>query len=145
LLPSERPSIVHRSHNLHTRWALDLLLEEYKTLHADEIASFYRRISGMSDAASLWGQVFGWQVLNYLDGINAEHKFLIRGLTASEKMTWSYRGPIRRFNFLQDVDFNDRIRKAIKNKNSLHLVPSDLNFPVVDSILYGPNEVLTCI
>jgi hypothetical protein len=60
-------------------------------------------------------------------------------------MPWSYRGSIRRFDFLLDVDFIDEITKAARNKEPLHLVPSALNFPSVDSILYDPGEVLTWV
>jgi len=89
--------------------------------------------------------VFERQVLNYLGGVDPEHKFPIRGLTSSEQTTWTYRGPFRRFGFLQDLDFIDEITKAVQNKERLRLVPSALNFPGVDSILYNPDEVLTCI
>jgi hypothetical protein len=77
--------------------------------------------------------------------MDVEHKFSIRG--ASEKMTcqWSYPGPIRRFNFLQDLDFIDGITKAVQDTNPLLLVPSAFDFPAVYSTLYDPNEVLTCI
>ena len=126
-----------------SRWALDLLLKEYETRWDNAVAAFYDYISGMSDTASLRGPIFERQVLNYLNGMDAEHKFSIRGLT-SEQMTWSYRGPIRRFNFLQDLDFIDEITKAVQSRNPLHLVPLALNFPV-NSILYDPNEALTCI
>ena len=109
------------------------------------VAAFYHYISGMSDAASLRVHVFERQVFNHLDGIKAEHNLSIRELSSSEQMTWSYRGPIPRFNFLQDSDFIEEIAKAVQNKKPLHLVPSALDFPAVDSILYHPNTVLTCI
>ena len=128
-----------------SRWALDLFLKEYETRQADEVTSFCRYISRTSDAASLRDHVFERQVLNYLGGIDLEHKFLIRGLTSSEQTTWTYRGPFRRFDFLQDLDFIDEMTKAVQIKERLHLVPSALNFPAVDSILYEPDEVLTCI
>jgi len=128
-----------------SRWALDLLLKEYTSRRADAVAAFYRYISRGYETVSLWGHVFGLQVLNHLDGIDAIHKFSIRGLSCSEKMTWLYRGPIQRFDFLQDVDFIDKITEAVQNKKPVHLVPSALNFPAFDSILYDPNEVLTCI
>jgi len=129
-------------------WSLGLLLKEYETQRADATAAFYRYISRDSYAALLWGQVFERQVLNYLDGIDAEHKFSIRGLafSDSEQMTWTYRRPLRRFTFLQDLDFLDEITKAFQNKKPVHLVPSASNFPTaIDSILYDPNEVLTFI
>ena len=129
-----------------SRWALDLLLKEYETRQADAVATFYDdiyHIPGRSITAPLRGHVFKRQVLTYLHGMDAEHKFSIRG--ASEEMTWSYRGPIRHFNFLQDLDFIDEIAKAVQDKNPLLLVPSAFDFPAVYSILYDPNEVLTCI
>lgn len=129
-------------------WALDLFLKEYETRRADAVADFCRYISRSSDTKeSLWAHVFERQVLNSLDGIDAEHKFLIRGLTSSdsEQRTWTYRGPIRRFTFLQDSDLIDEMIEAVQNKEPVHLVPSVSNFAAVDSILYDPNEVLTCI
>jgi len=48
-------------------------------------------------------------------------------------MTWAYRARIRRFTFLHDLDFDEIT------------VPSARNLPAVGSILYDPNEVLTCI
>ncbi|KAH9987136.1 hypothetical protein BJV74DRAFT_842713 [Russula compacta] len=45
------------------------------------------------------GHLFERRVLNDLAGIEAERKFPIRRLTDSNKMTWSYRGPIRHFTF----------------------------------------------
>ena len=128
-----------------SRWALDLFLKACETQQADAVATFYHYMSGMSDAASLRGHLFERQVLNHLDGIKTEHKLSIRGLSSSEQMTWTYRGPIACFNFLRDSDFIEEITKAVQNKKPLHLVPSALNFPAVGSILYHPNEVLTCI
>ena len=98
----------------------------------------------MSDAASLRGHVFERQALNHLGGIDPDYEVPIRWL-ASEQMPWSYRGFIRRFDFLQDVDFIDEITKAVQNRDPLHLVPSAHNFPSVNSILYGSDKVLTCI
>jgi hypothetical protein len=124
----------------------DGLLKEYETRRADAVATFYHdiyHISGRSITAPLRGHVFERQVLNCLHGMDVEHKFSIPG--ASEKMTWSYRGPIRRFNFLQDLDFIDEIIKVVQDKNPLLLVPSAFDLPTVYSILYDPNEVLTCI
>jgi hypothetical protein len=99
----------------------------------------------MSEAASLWGHVFKRQVLNHLEDIQKEQEFRIRGLTSPGRTTWSYRGPIRRFNFPQDSDFIDEITTAIQNRKPLHLVPLVRNFPSVDSIIYDPDEVLTCV
>ena len=87
-------------------WALDVLLTEYETQQADAAITFYNTISRMSDAASLWAHVFERQVLNRLNSLPKEHKFPVHELTSSKEMTWTYRGPIRRFDFLQDLDFH---------------------------------------
>jgi hypothetical protein len=130
-----------------SRWALDHLLETYETRQADAVASFYHFIAGLSDTALLWGHVYERQVLSYLGGAVAEHKFPIRRLASTEQMTWTYRGRTPRFYFLQKSDFTTKIAKAVQNKTPLHLVPSAHDFPAVDSIFYDPNdsEVLTCI
>ena len=83
-------------------------------------------------------------LLNRIDagGFN----FPIRGLTLPEEITWTCRRrPIPRSKFLQESDFIEQITKAIQKNEELHLVPSAPNFEAVDSILYVPNEVLTCI
>ena len=49
------------------------------------------------------------------------------------------------FSFLQELDFIDKLTKAVQNNRSLHLVPLIHNFLVVDSIIYVPNEPLTCV
>ena len=128
-----------------SRWALDHLLKAYETQQVDVVADFYRYISRASDTASLWGRVFERQVLNYLDGIQDKREFLIHGLTSSGDLTWNYHGPITRFTFLQELDFIDELTKAVRNNRSLHLVPLNRNFPAVDSIVYVPNEPLTCV
>ena len=127
-----------------SRWALEVLLNAYEDRQADAAIVFYHTIQG-SHAASLRGHIFERQVLKYLHGINAEHKFPILGLASSEKTTWTYRGHITHYTFLQDLDFIEEIVQAVRNKKPLHLVPSARNFPTVDSILYDPNEGLTCI
>ena len=68
-----------------SQWALDLLLKEYETRRADEVALFYDYISGMSEAASLWDHVFKRQVLNHLEDIQNEQEFRIRGLTSPDE------------------------------------------------------------
>ena len=60
-------------------------------------------------------------------------------------MMWTYCGCTPCFTFLQDADFIDEITKAVQNGQPLHLVPLVRNFPAVDSIVYDPNEALTCI
>jgi len=127
-----------------SRWALKCFLEGYEAQQATAAAD-YRYISKMPETASLWGHVFEGLVLNYLDGIDAEHEFPIRGLTIQGPATWTYRGPIPRSDFLQKSDFVEEITNSVRNESPLHLVPSIRNFPAVDSIVYDPNEVLTCI
>ena len=78
------------------------------------------------------------QALKYLDGIDAELRFTIRGLATSEKRTWAYRGGITHYTFLENSDFIEEIVEAVPNKTPLHLVPSACDFPAVDSILYDP-------
>ena len=77
-----------------SQWALDLLLMEYEKCQADAAVAFYRTLPDMPDAASLQGHLFERQVLNYLDGINAQHNFTICRLTNYNQMTWTYCGPI---------------------------------------------------
>ena len=128
-----------------SRWALDELLKQYKTRRADAAADFYEQISGVSEAAALWDPVFERMVLNYLDGVSPKHKFSIRGLTSSGKMTWSIPNRIRRFTFRRDSDFIDAITDAVRVKKPRHFVPFSRNFIAVDSIIYDPNSVLTFI
>ena len=128
-----------------SRWALDHLLKAYEIEQADAVADFCHHISRASNVASLWGHVFERQVLDHLDGIEGEYEFPIQGLTSSGEMTWIYRGPVPRFIFLQDLDFIDELTNAVQKNRPLHLVPLVRNFPVVDSIVYVPNEPLTCV
>jgi hypothetical protein len=125
-------------------WALDVLLKEFHTYRADALAEFYRQISGMTGAEAFKGFVFERLALRYLDTINDESKLSIRPLTSSNQMTWTYRGPIGRFTF-QESTVSDKITEAVQNKGPVHLVPLAPNFPSIDSIVYDPKEVLTCI
>ena len=68
----------------------------------------------------------------------------MRGLTNPGEMTWTYRDSIVRSAF-DEVTVVDKIRSAIEDNRLLHLVPSARNFPAVDSIVYYPADVLTCI
>ena len=126
-----------------SKWALKFLFKVYETQQADAITTFYQQISGMPSAASLRGHVFELQALHYLDDLRTKREFSIRGLT-STTMTWIYHGRTRRFNSPQDLDSIKEITQAVEQKTPLHLVPG-ANFPAVDSILYDPGEVLTCI
>ena len=127
-----------------SHWAFRLFIEEYKSHEAHRANDFYRQISGVPRAASLWGHVFEQKVLHHIDTCGGR-KFEIRGLSSPSIITWECPAPIRRYTFLREADFIREITKAIKENKSLHLVPSASNFEAVDSIIYTPNEVLTCI
>jgi hypothetical protein len=45
----------------------------------------------------------------------------------------------------QEADVINDINRAVENNESLHLVPTIPNFAAVDSIVYCPTDVLTCI
>ena len=124
-------------------WAFRLFMEEHERYETHKANDFYRQILGMPKAASLWGYVFEQKVLHHIDTCGCN--FEIRGLASPGKITWRCPGPIRRYNFLHGPDFIREITQAIKENTSLHLVPSVSNFEVFDSVLYSPNEVLTCI
>ena len=128
-----------------SQWAFERLLEVYQAQRADAVSAFYYYILRSSDAAALRGNAFERHVLNYLDDINVERNFPIRRLSSSERTTWTYRGSIPRFDFPQDSDFIGQITNAVNKGTPLHLVPLIQNFRAVDSILYYPNDVLTCI
>jgi len=131
-----------------SQWAFEHLLDVYQAQRADAVSAFYHYILGSSHAASLRGHVFERQVLNHLDGIKVEHNFPMHDLhrsSSSDPVTWTYRGPIPRFDFPQDSDFINQITEAVNKRMPLHLVPLIQNFTAVDSILYYPDEVLTCI
>ncbi|KAH9997437.1 hypothetical protein BJV74DRAFT_883436 [Russula compacta] len=117
---------------------------------AEELTQFYFALSPTK--ASLSGVLFEGQVLNHLDGIEAERKFKICRLTDPDpdsiEMEWTYRGPIRRVTFDNESTAIHEITDAVQSKEPLHLVPSDSRFPAADSILYDPhdpNAVLTCV
>ena len=130
-----------------SQWALDNFLEAHEARHAAAANEFYRHISGQHDAASLWGQVFERLVFKHLAGTDAKHEFPMRGLSESilGPTTWTFRGPIPCFKFRDENHFIGAITTAVQNANPLHLVPSVHDFAAVDSIVYDPNEVLTCI
>ena len=128
-----------------SRWALNVSLEEYEKRKAGAAIRFYHEISGMAEAGQLRGHIFERQVLKYLDRIGAEITFPIRGLAASEEEKWTYPGRVKRYTFLEDSDFIEQMKTAVQNQTPLHLVPTARNFAAVDSILYDPNEGITCI
>ena len=129
-----------------SRWAFDHFMETYDAQKGHAATTYYRRISRISPPASLWSHVFERQVLDCFGRIGAAGRdFPIRWLASPGEITWTCRGPLPRFNFLWKSDFINKITKAVQNNGPLHLVPSAPHFPAVDSILYAPNDVLTCI
>jgi len=126
-----------------SHWVLRLFMEEYESCEAHRANDFYRQISGLPKAASLWGHVFEQKVLHHIDTYGCE--FEIRALASPGMITWECPGPIRRYTFQREEDFILEITETIKKNKSLHLVPLASNFEAVDSILYSPNDVLTCI
>ncbi len=125
-------------------WALDLLLQQYQIREADAAAAIYHSISGVPDAATLRGHLFERQVLTHLDNIKSHEVLTMRQLADSKSVVWTYRSPIPRFTF-QESAVIAKIRTVVEDKEPLHLVPSAPNFPAVDSIIYQPKDVLTCI
>ena len=128
-------------------WALDRILHYHAAHRADLMANFYYQVSSVPAAGSLRGHLFERQILNHLSGIDSEKPFSIRALTNSKKKTWTYRGPIRRTDF-QKLKVVPEITRAVRDQESLHLVPAARNFPAADSILYDPEDsdaALTCI
>jgi len=125
-------------------WALDMLLKEYETRQENAAADFYISISGMASAGSLRGRLMERQVLKYFDTLHGPHDFYIRSLANSTISKWTYPGPAERVTF-QSRSFTHTLNSAVEAKQPQHLVPSDPNFPAVDSILYDPAGVLVCI
>ena len=145
---NSRPFLLACQVDTVSRWALDLLLQYSGARRADVTADFYYEITLlMPEAASLRGHLFKRQVLDHLCGIRTESTFSIRGLTNSEKTTWTYRGPIRRID-LENSTISYELTEAVRRQESLHLVPLVRSFPAVDSILYDPKDqeaAFTCI
>jgi hypothetical protein len=125
-------------------WALDLLLRQYETRQADAATEFYLSISSMPYAESLHGRVLERQVLKYFDSLQGPQNFTIRSLANSTTSLWRYPGPAKRSNFRSQT-FASSLEVAVKASTPLHLVPLNPNFHAVDSILYDPAAVLTCI
>ena len=126
-----------------SRWAFERFAGAYELRDAHEATSFYRQISTAPLTASLWGHVFEAKVLNCINTRGCD--FQIRGLSSPGMRTWTCGGPILHSNFLRESDFVYEITKAIRENDSLHLIPSAPNFTAVSSILYARHEVLTLI
>jgi len=145
IYPADESRLLEECHcETVSRWVFDSFLKACEDRQADATAIFYRNLSGKPWAASFRGCLFERQVLKHLDEINTHSDLLIRRLTDSGQVTWTYHGPIQRFTF-EEPAVIDKIKTAVETNTALHLVPSALNFPAVDSIVYYPNEVLTCI
>jgi hypothetical protein len=126
-------------------WVLNHMLEVCAKNEADAVVTFYRLLEDVPRAGTLRGHIFEWRVLNYFDGIDAERDLPIRGLTQTQTdPKWTYRGPIKRVTF-GDSALADIIKNAVETKSSLHLVPLARNYPSVDSIVYHPDDGITCI
>ena len=125
-------------------WALDALLKEYETRTADAAADFYISIADKPFAGSLRGRLMERQVLKYFDTFSGPHVFAMRSLADSAVSTWIYPGSAKRVTFESRL-FSSSLTSAVEAKQPRHLVPSDPNFPAVDSILYNPAEGLVCI
>ncbi len=86
-----------------SRWGLELLLRQYEVVNArlpvryvrkaNVAAELYYNVSVIPGAASLRGHLFERQVLNHFCGIRTECEFSIHGLTDSDPIAWTYRGP----------------------------------------------------
>jgi len=127
-----------------SRWVVHSLLEVYETLGADAMALLYRYVSRETQTGSFRDCLFERLVLANFNRITTNCDLQVRGLTNSNEVTWTYRGHIPLFTFLQDEAAADKINDAVATGKSLHLVPSVSNFPAVDSIILNPDG-LTCI
>ena len=135
-----------------SRWVFTSLLNVCEKEEAGATARLYRRLSKIPWEGAIWGLLYERLVLDYLDRIDEERKLPIHRLTrndddatcSDDDTTWIYRGPIDRLN-LQEADVIKYINSAVENNKPLHLVPSVSNFAAVDSIVYCPTDVLTCI
>ena len=128
-------------------WAFDVFMAEYKSRENHKAMANFRQMSRTPEAASLWGHVFERLALDYLDDIGDRGcDFQIRQLAPDppEPITPWYLGHTRRYKFLEGEEFIHEISEANDNE-WLHLVPSASNFTAVDSILYNPNDGITCI
>jgi hypothetical protein len=127
-----------------SRWVFDSLLNTCEKHEADAAAQFYHRISGLHWAASFLGYLFERRVLAYLDDIDTTRYLRIRGLTKPSQRVWTYRGRMPRITF-QESKVVEKIMEVVEANKPVHLVPSAANFSAVDSIVYDPKEVFTCI
>ena len=126
-------------------WALDLLLGAYEAQKPDAAFEFYEAITDITKAWSLRGRILEWQVLRYFDNLKGPHTFILRSLKDNSIINWVYPGHTKCHMF-QPTTFakgvvpagRNWLQSAVSNKQSLHLVPKDPNFPALDSIVYDP-------
>jgi len=123
---------------------LDLLLKEYETCQATAAANFYFSLVGTLSAASLCSRIMERQVLKYFDSLKGIQGFKIHTLNNSIISNWNYPGPTKCVTFQAQL-FTPSLESAVGSEESLHLVPLDLNFAVIDSVLYNPSKVLAGI
>jgi len=89
-----------------SRWALDVFLEQFATHGADAIAAFYRTIPTLPMAGSLRRYLLEKQALNHCIRVSD------RRLTESNRMTWNYRGPVKRLDSPKS-EFPEAITEAV--------------------------------
>lgn len=82
------------------------------------------------------------QVFKHLSSIEEKREFPISRLADGNKMTWTYRRPMKCFIF-EESTIVDKITDAVEQK-PLHLILLARNFAAVDSILYDPNDPIAC-
>jgi hypothetical protein len=131
-----------------SRWVFDSLMMACETHEADAshaTAKFYRNLSGVSWAGAFRGRLFERQALKYFDDIDGDLDLSIRRLHDSVQKTWTYHGPIPRSVFQETTVIGIITNAIVATDEPVHLVPSATNFAAVDSIVYYPNDVLTCI
>ncbi|EDR10192.1 uncharacterized protein LACBIDRAFT_293779 [Laccaria bicolor S238N-H82] len=124
-------------------WALTTLLKIYKKGQVDAPYEFYKILKKTPGTGRLRGEMFEAQVLEYFVALKGPETFTIRSSSSSEASQWTYPGPTTN-TFSYSSTFTQSLRDAVTKKESLPLVPQR-NFPVVDSILYTPGDVLTGI
>jgi hypothetical protein len=116
--------------------------------HEDGAAArLYRMFTHLPWLGVLRGWLFEKLALKYLDTVENTVNLSMRRLDDPEasNLTWTYHGPIPRLIFKSDQAAIDKLNNAVQAIEPLHLVPSARNFPAVDSMIYDPGEVFTCI
>jgi hypothetical protein len=125
-------------------WALHRLLEAYEVKQRDASYTFYKLIASRPDAGSLRGQMFEKQALTFFGLLKNSEEFTIRRLGDTATSKWVYPGSTECAEF-QLSTVTKLLEDAVNGKKALHLIPQAQNFAAVDSILYNPDKVLTCL